>query len=78
MVLVPKDEEAPAGAAFSQKSSMPTESANFPRNPEAELRPRHLITNLEWQPGENAVQEGIELAHLYDITPSTDCSTCHR
>lgn len=48
------------------------------RNPAAELRPRHLITDLEWQPGENAAEEGLELARLYDVAPSTDCSTCHR
>jgi hypothetical protein len=48
------------------------------RDPAGSLRPRHLVTNLEWQPGPNAAEEGLELARLYDVTPSTDCSACHR
>ena len=48
------------------------------RNPEAELRPRHLVANLEWQPGEDAAEAGLELARLHDVSPSTDCSACHR
>ena len=48
------------------------------RNPAAELRPRHLVTNLEWQPGENAAEAGLELVRLHDVDPSTDCSACHR
>ena len=49
------------------------------RNPEAHLRPTERITDLAWHatPAEAAML-GEELARIHAITPSTDCSTCHR
>ena len=48
------------------------------RAPEAHLRPRDRITDLAWQPTGDAITAGAELAELGGISPSTDCSTCHR
>ena len=47
------------------------------RAPEEHLRPRDRITDLAWQPPDDPAF-GAELARLHEITPSTDCSTCHR
>ena len=48
------------------------------RNPEPHLRPRELVTDLDWIPGEDPVQLGTRLREELNINPSTDCSTCHR
>lgn len=51
------------------------------RNPEAVLREKKDITNMEWKPGPNQAVEGERLRKQYDIKSVdvlTSCSTCHR
>lgn len=47
------------------------------RDPAPRLRPREFVTALDWIP-DAQTPTGAELIEAYDITPSTDCSTCHR
>jgi len=47
------------------------------RNPEQHLRPLDQITNMSYQAADQ-LEEGRRLRALYDINPSTNCSTCHR
>ncbi|HNQ24330.1 MAG TPA: cytochrome c3 family protein [Phycisphaerae bacterium] len=47
------------------------------RAPEAHLRPTEQVTNMEYA-AEDQPAEGKRLRALYNINPSTDCSTCHR
>ena len=51
------------------------------RNPEAVLRDKKDITNMEWKPGDDQATKGKELAKKYNIQSKevlTSCSTCHR
>ena len=48
------------------------------RHPEPNLRPKELVTHLDWVAGEDPIQLGRRLRQEYNINPSTDCSTCHR
>ncbi len=51
------------------------------RNPEAVLREKKDITNMEWKPGDDQAVKGKALAQQYGIQPVgvlTSCSTCHR
>lgn len=48
------------------------------REPETRLRPREFVTDMQWQPEEDAFAQGARLMEEHDITPSEDCSTCHR
>lgn len=48
------------------------------RHPERHLRPKELVTDLDWMPGEDPAQLGKRLREELNINPSTDCSTCHR
>jgi len=48
------------------------------RNPDPHLRPRELVTQLDWKPEEPAVELGRRLREENGINPNTDCSTCHR
>lgn len=49
------------------------------RNPEKNLRPLDQITNMTWTPpGGDQITYGLELKKAMGITPSQDCSTCHR
>ena len=51
------------------------------RNPEAVLRDKKDITNMEWQAGPDQAIKGKELAQKYNIQSKevlTSCSTCHR
>lgn len=51
------------------------------RNPEAVLRDKKDITNMEWQAGPDQASKGKELAQKYNIQSKqvlTSCSTCHR
>jgi hypothetical protein len=48
------------------------------RNPAPNLRPREYVTDLNWTPEENPQQLGERLMREYNISPSTNCSTCHR
>ena len=48
------------------------------RNPEPHLRPKELVTDLDWVPGEDPELLGKRLREELNINPSTSCSTCHR
>ena len=48
------------------------------RQPDAHLRPQEFLTILDWQPQEDPVEIGRQLRQQHDISPSIDCSTCHR
>jgi hypothetical protein len=48
------------------------------RRPEPYLRPKEFVTNLGWVPGEDPVQLGTRLRQENNISPRTNCSTCHR
>ncbi|MGH8631608.1 MAG: cytochrome c3 family protein [Burkholderiales bacterium] len=48
------------------------------REPEKHLRPLDKITDMAWQPPEDALVFGKRLREAHSINPSTDCSTCHR
>ena len=47
------------------------------RAPEEHLRPKELITAMDWR-SENQIEQGLELKKAYNVNPSQDCSTCHR
>lgn len=48
--------------------------------PEQYLRPRDQVTNMEWTPPANQLEEGARLAKEYGIHKEqlTNCSVCHR
>jgi len=48
------------------------------REPDAHLRPRELVTKLDWSPPNDPIEMGRQLREAHDISPSTDCSVCHR
>ena len=48
------------------------------REPDEHLRPREQVTNLAWRPEGDPAELGKRLHVEYDVTPSTDCATCHR
>ena len=48
------------------------------RAPEEFLRPKEFVTSMDWVPEEDQETLGARLKELYDVNPSTDCSTCHR
>lgn len=48
------------------------------RNPEPNLRPVSEVTNMDWLPAGNPMEQGQLLRKQYNINPSTECSTCHR
>ena len=51
------------------------------RDPQAYLRPRQEIFDMNWQPPADQDQRGKALLSQYHINTSgllTDCSTCHR
>src|SRR4051794_1373311 len=51
------------------------------RHPEKNLRPREEVFNMNYQPPDDQVALGRELAQRYQVrSPQalTDCSTCHR
>lgn len=47
------------------------------RRPEMRLRPVEEVTNMRYMAADQA-EEGRRLCELYSISPSTNCSTCHR
>lgn len=47
------------------------------REPERHLRPTSQVTSMVWQPADQ-LELGRRLQEEYNISPSTDCSTCHR
>lgn len=48
------------------------------RDPDARLRPREFVTDMNWSTDEDRVELGKRLREQNDIDPRTDCSTCHR
>ena len=51
------------------------------RNPQANLRPREQVFNMDWKAPENQAELGKRLAAEYKIPRTeqlTSCSTCHR
>ncbi|HEY6331258.1 MAG TPA: cytochrome c3 family protein [Blastocatellia bacterium] len=51
------------------------------RNPEAVIRPRDQVFNMNWQAPENQEEIGKKLAKEYNIQSTavlTSCDTCHR
>jgi len=48
------------------------------RNPAPEIRPRELITKLDWVPDRDPAEIGRELIAKNHIHPPTNCSGCHR
>jgi hypothetical protein len=48
------------------------------RAPDARLRPREYVTDLDWVPDEDPVELGKRLRTELQVAPSTDCSICHR
>ena len=50
------------------------------RNPDVHLRPPELATQMDWRPpeGRNKTDVGREVRKRLGLSPSEDCSTCHR
>jgi hypothetical protein len=48
------------------------------RDPAPHLRPVEDVTAMDWFPDEDARALGERLMEENGISPSTDCSTCHR
>ena len=48
------------------------------RNPEKAVWPKEKVTQLWWDPGENAEEMGRRLVEEHHINPNVQCSTCHR
>jgi menaquinone reductase, multiheme cytochrome c subunit len=48
------------------------------RDPAPQLRPAEFVTDMNWLPSEDAHTLGRRLMKENHISPSTDCSTCHR
>jgi hypothetical protein len=51
------------------------------RNPEAVLRPKDQVFNMDWKPPDNQAELGAKLREEYQIRTTaelTSCSTCHR
>ena len=46
------------------------------RNPEPNLRPRHLITDMDWEPGDP--EDELLIADVSTLSPPEHCSGCHR
>jgi hypothetical protein len=48
------------------------------RNPDANLRPKEFVTDMDWVAEGDPAMVGAELRQAHDISPSTNCTTCHR
>lgn len=48
------------------------------RDPAPNIRPRELVTKLDWKPEGDPAALGRELIAKNDIHPPTNCSGCHR
>lgn len=46
------------------------------RNPEPNLRPKHLITKMDYE--QESPEVGAQLRAQNNVHPKEDCSTCHR
>ena len=47
------------------------------REPEKHLRPRHLLTRLDWT-SDDPQALGKQIREMYHVNPREDCNTCHR
>ncbi len=48
------------------------------RDPAPNIRPRELVTRLDWKPAGDPRIIGAELVQKLKINPPTNCSGCHR
>ncbi|MFW6198863.1 MAG: cytochrome c3 family protein [Acidobacteriota bacterium] len=48
------------------------------RQPERYLRPRSEIFDMQWEPPDNQLELGRQLAEEYRVRSLTNCSVCHR
>ncbi len=48
------------------------------RNPDANLRPKEFVTDMNWVAEGDPAVVGAELREKHSISPSTNCTTCHR
>jgi menaquinone reductase, multiheme cytochrome c subunit len=48
------------------------------RDPAPNIRPKEFVTQMDWQAAGDAADLGRRLMEQHDISPSTDCTTCHR
>lgn len=48
------------------------------RNPAPNIRPKELVTKLDWQPDRDPATIGRELIEKNHINPPQNCSGCHR
>jgi len=48
------------------------------RQPEAYLRPREEVFNMDWEPPKDQIQQGLRLVQAHGVESKTSCSTCHR
>ena len=48
------------------------------RQPEAFIRPREEVFNMEWVPPKDQLVQGARLVEDYGVESKTSCSTCHR
>ncbi len=48
------------------------------RDPDASLRPREFVTDMDWVPAGDPAVLGAQLRAEHGINPSTSCTTCHR
>jgi hypothetical protein len=46
------------------------------RDPEPHLRPRHLVTDMDWERGEP--EDDALIADVSTLNPPEHCSGCHR
>ena len=48
------------------------------RDPDPHIRPVEFVTDLGWKPEGDPRELGAKLRQEKNISPSTDCTTCHR
>ena len=48
------------------------------REPEKFVRPREEVFNMNWEPEESQLAQGLKLVEEYDIHGRDDCGVCHR
>jgi hypothetical protein len=48
------------------------------KNPAKYVRPRELVTQMDYVPPANQMEVGERLVKAYQIQSLTSCSTCHR
>jgi len=48
------------------------------RDPRMHIRPRSELTNMQWRPPDNQLEFADKTMKEKNISPTTDCSGCHR